>query len=50
MPRVFRQTRREALPHLRQLLAQRPHTERFILRSPADIRAFCREDLARQSV
>ena len=45
MWRVVRQTRRTELPWLRKLLADRPHTRQFVLRSPREIEAFCREQL-----
>jgi adenylate kinase family enzyme len=46
MFRIIRQTRRRELPRLRKLLADRPDKARYVLRSPAEIRAFCREHLA----
>jgi len=46
MFRVVRETRRDALPRLRKLLADRPDKARFVLRSPQAIRAFCSEHLA----
>jgi len=45
MFRVVRATRREELPRLRKLLEDRPHVSQFVLRSPREIEAFCREHL-----
>jgi adenylate kinase family enzyme len=45
MFRVVRDTRRKELPRLKKLLADRPHTRQFVLRSPRQIEAFCREHL-----
>jgi adenylate kinase family enzyme len=46
MLKIIRQTRRKELPRLRKLLADRPEKARYVLRSPGDIQAFCREHLA----
>lgn len=45
MFRVVRDTRRRELPRLKKLLEDRPHVPQFILRSPREIEAFCREHL-----
>lgn len=43
MFRVVRDTRRDALPRLRKLLTDRPEKDRYVLRSPDEIEAFCRQ-------
>jgi adenylate kinase family enzyme len=45
MFRVVRDTRHDALPRLRELLANGPNKAQFVLRSPRDIEAFCRMHL-----
>jgi adenylate kinase family enzyme len=45
MFRVVRDTRRDALPRLRNLLADRPDKTQFVLRSPGEIEMFCRAHL-----
>jgi adenylate kinase family enzyme len=45
MVRVVRDTRRDALPRLRKLLADRPDKTQYVLRSPREIKAFCRQHL-----
>jgi adenylate kinase family enzyme len=42
---IIRQTREHELPRLRKLLADRPDKARYVLRSPREIEAFCRENL-----
>jgi len=42
----IRQQRRSELSHLRKLLADRPHKAQFVLRSPREIEAFCRQHLS----
>jgi adenylate kinase family enzyme len=42
---VVRSTRRSSLPRLRKLLADRSGKVQYVLRSPDDIRRFCRERL-----
>jgi adenylate kinase family enzyme len=42
---VVRQTRRDALPRLRKLLADRPQKTQFVIRSPREIESFCRQHL-----
>jgi adenylate kinase family enzyme len=43
---LIQTTRREQLPYLQTLLRERPLKTQFVLRSPRDIREFCRENLA----
>src|SRR5262245_61270395 len=45
MFRVVRDTRRKELPRLKKLLADRTRIRQFVLRSPREIEAFCREHL-----
>jgi adenylate kinase family enzyme len=45
MVRVIRETRQDALPRLRKLLTDRPDKTQYVLRSPQDIKAFCRQHL-----
>ena len=45
MYRVVRQTRRNESPWLQRLLADRPDKRQFVLRSPRQIEAFCRQQL-----
>jgi len=42
---VVRQTRKDALPRLRKLLEDRPQKDRYVLRSPGQIEAFCNDHL-----
>jgi adenylate kinase family enzyme len=46
MVRVVRETRQDALPRLRKLLTDRPDKAQYVLRSPREIKAFCRQHLA----